>query len=123
MRKYIKLEEPEQIAFIDWCNLHPKLRDYVIHIPNERLATKSYYFKLKRMGVKAGVSDIFIPIPQYPWHGLWIEMKANKKSTISDNQLKWLKMMEFQGYKSEICFGCDEAIKITRDYFINSDIV
>lgn len=95
--------------------------DLIFHIPNGSYRTKSEAAKLKNMGVKAGVSDLFLPIPVGELHGLWIEMKApagetTKAGTVSKEQSKWLEMMELSGYGAAVAFGADEAISIIKEY-------
>ena len=44
---------------------------------------------LKRMGVKPGVPDLFLPFPVPPFHGLWIEMKS-ETGRASAVQKEWI---------------------------------
>ena len=41
------------------------------------------------MGVKAGVSDLFLAYPNPNFHGLWIELKSEKGKK-SPEQKHWL---------------------------------
>lgn len=124
-------EDHEQMRVVEWCKTTEwKIKkdggkklglDLIFHIPNGSYRTKSEAAKLKNMGVKAGVSDLFLPIPVGELHGLWIEMKApagetTKAGTVSKEQSKWLEMMELSGYGAAVAFGADEAISIIKEY-------
>ena len=111
----LKPEEAEQIALFDWIRLHPNIAPYAFHIPNERKTSKQHGYKLKKMGVKPGVSDVFIAIgcPQY--HGLFIELKAGKNKPTPQQEEFLLNMMS-QNYYATWCIGADDAIKTIQRY-------
>jgi hypothetical protein len=67
------------------------------------------------MGVKAGVPDLQLLIPNGLIHGLWIELKA-KKGKVQLNQRLFMQRLEEQGYLCKVCFGADEAIKEIKQY-------
>ena len=82
----------------------------------------------KAMGVKPGVSDLFLPVMRVfeseignglVKHevngGLWIEMKA-EGGRESEDQIKWLNMMRRGGYEARVCFGWEEAIEAIKEY-------
>ena len=56
----MKAEDKLQIECAKWLddNLHEDVIWY--HVPNEAKAKPQYHAKLKRMGVKSGVTDIVI---------------------------------------------------------------
>jgi hypothetical protein len=65
-------------------------------------------------GVKAGVPDIFLPVPQSQLHGLYIELKRPKaigkaKGVASGTQEKWHGHLKDAGYAVEVCYGWEEA--------------
>lgn len=80
-------EDAHQIALFCWAAL-PDIRlrfpelQHMFHIPNGGLRNKAEAGKFKAMGVKAGVPDIFLPVPRWGKAGLWIELKvgSNKPS-------------------------------------------
>lgn len=105
------LEDKEQIALFQWRDLferrYPELR-LMHHIPNGGRRDKREAAKLKRMGVKAGVPDIFLPIPRDGRHGLYIELKAGK-NTASPEQREFIADVRVFGYEAEVCYGWEEA--------------
>lgn len=69
--------------------------------------------KAKAEGVKAGVWDIFLPVPiiadammLHWWHGLYIEMKVGKNQ-LTKEQLEF--MTDLSGYNFAVCYSWQEA--------------
>ena len=74
---------------------------------------------MKRMGVRAGVHDYFLPVARGMYHGLWIELKPDVKGyypSVSDGQREWRTKMRTQGYAAFIIKGWESAIGIMLDY-------
>ena len=105
-------EADEQIAVIKWCELH---RVPVYHVPNEARRSGRTGAYLKRMGMRAGVPDLCVPVANGGYHGLYIEMKAGKNKP-TDNQVRWLELLRRNGYAAFVCYGADNAIECIRRY-------
>lgn len=75
-----------------------------------------YMQSLKKQGFKVGVSDIVIPFPTAAYHGLYLELKRDKHSVVSDAQKTWRLLMRRLDYRAEIAVGQDEARAIITDY-------
>lgn len=60
-------------------------------------------------GVRPGVPDIMIPRAAGKYHGLFIEMKREKGSTTSPDQIAWIETLNAEGYYARVCKGFDEA--------------
>lgn len=101
-------EDAEQIALIDWAALNPEIHAYLICIPNQRKTSVWYGYKLKRMGVKSGVSDLFLARPNGIYGGLWIELKRIG-GVLSNAQKNWIHMMTLMGYQAHIAYGWEQA--------------
>lgn len=71
--------------------------------------------RFKRMGVKAGVPDLFLPVPRGGCHGLFIELKA-PYGRLSDYQRGWLESLKASGYAVSVCYGYDEARRDILQY-------
>lgn len=111
-------EDAEQKAVFDWAAYFPELR-WMHAIPNGGNRNKREAARLKGQGVKPGVSDIFLPLPVDPFHGLYIEMKRRKvngPSRITKDQGDFLFDMVTLNYRCIVCYGADEAIQAIRDY-------
>lgn len=112
-------EEQEQAAVIEWRDLmvpqFPDLED-LIHIPNGGWRSKPEAVRLKRIGVKPGVSDLFLPAPVGKYHGLWIEMKRQQGGRLRPDQKDWLDRMNRKGYLALRADGAEEACEILYKY-------
>lgn len=112
------LEDTEQIGLFQWAayqsGKYPEL-ERLFHIPNGGKRDAREAARFKQLGVKAGVPDLFLPAARGEFHGLFIEMKA-EKGKVSKNQREWLKALEGQGYLCKVCFGFEEARKTIVDY-------
>lgn len=102
-------------AVMQWVGLKPSIERLILHIPNEGFRTKRYGKKLKDMGMKAGVSDLFIAMPSHGFHGAWIELKS-KNGILSALQKEFLEDMRIQGYFTSVCYSIDEAINMIDWY-------
>lgn len=104
-------EHGEQAALIQWakaseCNW-PELA-LLFAVPNGGHRSKTTALRLRMEGVKAGVSDLFLPVPRDGYHGFWIEMKVGSNHrTLA--QCDWQDHMEAQGYAVVTCWGFDQA--------------
>lgn len=114
-------EHQEQCTVIQYCKAKKIL---VFAIPNanamsslnKTMAVKTMA-KLKKEGLKSGVPDLFIPMPTSKHHGLFIEMKRQKGSSISLEQKAWIATLSNEGYKAVICKGAKMAIEEIEKYF------
>lgn len=68
----------------------------------------------KREGLTPGIWDIFWPLKtEYP--GLYIEMKL-PYNKMTETQRRFLKWIQKQGFRLEICGNWEEAINVVCDY-------
>ena len=120
-----QIEDTHQRALFGWASNAViggiSVGDYLIAIPNGGLRNKKVAAQLKAQGVKAGVSDIFLPVPRSTMHGLWIELKTPKSAQgpagkPSALQIEWLDKMGGQGYAAVICYGWTSAMETIIDY-------
>lgn len=72
------------------------------------------------MGVKAGVSDLFLAYPSKHYHGLWIELKS-EKGKLSPAQKHWLNLMKEVGYGVAVSYCIEETFDILQKYFCLSN--
>ena len=105
-------EHYEQVELFRW--LKAKMLenpDYGLAyaIPNGGKRNKKTAVDLQAEGVKSGVPDVCVPVPRYPYHGLYVEMKRIKKSSISTEQKALIARLKEQGYRVEVCKGAESA--------------
>lgn len=119
-------EESEQMAVIEWrnwvSNRDPRVNS-LYHIPNGELRNKAIAAKLKRMGVRAGMPDLHLPVPKFsavdPTQillvSLYIEMKT-PKGRLSEAQAEVHKDLVAWGNHVEVCRSATQAIMVIGDW-------
>lgn len=113
-------EHAHQSALFCWAALpetqakYPDLK-WMFAIPNGGERNMKVASQLKAEGVKAGVLDIFLPVPIYTntanheaWHGLFIEMKV-KNNKPSKEQNEFAMAVRTRGYAVYLCYSWEEA--------------
>lgn len=93
----VDYEGMEQAALFRWMQVrHPLAWKLAYHVPNGGHRVKAVAAKLKAQGVKAGVSDICLPMARGGWFGLYIEFKATPPhaAPVSDSQTAFLMAVE-----------------------------
>ena len=111
-------ESVEQIRLFMWARAWeddiPELR-LLFHPPNGGLRHISTARRLKRMGTKPGVPDVWLPVARRGYHGLVIEMKyGNNKPTRT--QQEWIDALTDEGYLVDVCYSCIEAKSVILGY-------
>ncbi len=116
-------EHDLQKNVIDYCKLKKIL---CFAIPNsqslsffDREKAARIVSKMKREGLTPGIPDLFFPIPNQKYHGLFIEMKT-KNGKLSDNQKIWIDLLNKQGYLAIVCYSSSDAIKEIDSYLNNN---
>lgn len=71
--------------------------------------------KLKAEGLVAGIPDLFLPVPNGLYPGLWIEMKA-EDGEVSPEQKRAIAELQLHGYKAVVCYGYRQAIEELTKY-------
>lgn len=110
----MKNEGAHQIVVHEWVKNNTTLP--FIHIANERRCSPQRGSLLRKMGVKAGVSDIFIPRANDIYHGLWIELK-DVGGRLSTAQSNFIQQMLDEGYFAEVAYGSSAAIQIIKIFY------
>lgn len=114
-------EESIQKAVIEWVRLDPLLRKVIFHIPNEGKRTWHFGRLLKLLGMRAGVSDLFIALSRHGFHGAWIELKSSK-GVLTPAQKEFMRDMSGQGYYVTTCYSIDEAIGVIKSYAFGNNL-
>lgn len=114
-------EQQDHLALVKWAKYNPKLKT-LIHIANEYDGGKIGGYRRKLMGVKAGVSDFFLPLPLGGYHGMWLELKRVEGGKVSREQQDWLNLMQELGYFVTVCYGFEDAVSKIRSYLSLGDM-
>jgi VRR-NUC domain len=94
-----------QMQLVAWARKHGLP---LISIPNAGKRSLWAGQRERAMGLTAGVSDLFLAMPQGNYHGAWIELKAKGKKP-SPIQLEWLQKMFKWGYYANWYDNLEEA--------------
>ena len=112
-------EEQEQAAVFQWAaimeNQIPEL-ELLYHVPNGGLRSKTEAVRFKRVGVKAGVPDLCLPVARDGFHGLYIELKRKEGGKLSEAQTEWMARLIDQHYLAICCHGAEDACAIIYGY-------
>ncbi|WP_345198921.1 VRR-NUC domain-containing protein [Kistimonas scapharcae] len=120
-KKPTEYEDNELTAFMNWMRCrHPTRFVYLFHPPNGGHRNKVTGAKLKRMGVKRGVPDVFYMEGRGCYSGLVVEFKATppKDSVVSKEQREWIDRLRAQRFRAVVCKGF-EAIKKEFEWYLS----
>ena len=111
-----KTEAQLQTAVINYIRLqYPKVR-YCASLGGQYQQYKKQQRKGKSTGYVAGFPDLQLTEPKGEFHGLFIELKLNKKCYPSKVQNEWLFDLNARGYKAEVTKGFEETINLIDKY-------
>lgn len=108
-------EETIHKIVMDWVRLNPEIKRLIFHIPNEGRRSQGYGRLLRDLGMRRGVSDLFIAMPRRNYHGAWIELKSANGKLSEDQALFQLDMAQ-QNYFVTVCWAVEEAIETIKWY-------
>jgi hypothetical protein len=116
-------EHDNQVALFEWArvsiNTYPELSN-MFAIPNGGARHIGVAIKLKKEGVKRGVPDIFLAVPNHKHHGLFIELKHGSNK-LTDEQKAWREKLELENYKHVTCKSWIEASEEIKKYLEHRD--
>lgn len=120
-RSLVPTEYEECLTFTQWCQYHPIVSKFLIKHVNEGKRSALGGIYLNHIGMRKGLPDYQIPLPNEKYVGLWIEMKLPKRknSKMPEDQIWWINHLLAVGHYATFAYGAEEAIKITQDYFDN----
>lgn len=108
----IPTEADEQAALFRWAayslGKYPEL-ELMYHIPNEGKRTSITGSRMKAQGMRRGVPDICLPVPNVLHTALYIELKRAKGGRVSDEQRGWISALNRVGCRAVVCHGWNEA--------------
>ena len=112
-------EAIEQAAVVAWARNNERNYPFLwmLHSSlNGLKRTKNAQGKAKSQGMLSGVPDLFLPVKNKYFFGLYIEMKS-AKGRVSVEQSRYLKCAAENGYAVSVCYSANEAIKRIEDYY------
>ena len=84
-------------------------------VPNGGLRSKAQAGKLKAEGVKRSVPDLVLPVPRWPFHGLYVEMKKMGEHS-TPAQREFQRRLSEQGYAVVECQGEEAGFTVFMGY-------
>ena len=117
-------EEEVQKGVVKYLKLaYPKAR-YCASLGGIRTSFKQAV-KAKATGYVKGFPDLQICVPMGRggdieggvYHGLFLEIKKDKKAYATKEQKEWIAYLNEQGYCARVTKGLDETIQTIDDYF------
>jgi hypothetical protein len=123
----MKREEEEiQKSFLQWINLqYPQLARFIFHFPMGEIRPhvknkKGEWYcpsgkRLKDLGAKSGVADIFFMWRKRFFGGLWIEFKT-KEGRQTKTQKDFEELCHIAKYDYHVARDIEESIKIFKSY-------
>lgn len=118
------LEDALQMSCIQWFRVQYPGR-VMFHIPNGRARLNiRQASRLKKLGVLAGVPDLFIPEPAVIqgatggriYNGLFVELKAGDNE-VTAKQQAMIDVLRVRGYAVHVCYTLDEFMSVVNAYF------
>jgi hypothetical protein len=106
--RVIHVQKQEQIALARWASLesekHPEL-SLLVHIVND-----NYHEDISLQHF--GFPDIFLPIPRFPFHGLFLTFSTK----VSQPQAVWIANLCAQDYKAVAVGDFEKAKNEIEEY-------
>ena len=111
-RKRGSPEHDEQVKLFQWAEQNLDRWDGVLwdmfSIPNAGKRSKRVGAYMVAEGLKAGIPDLFLPVPVGTYPGLFIEMKVNGNRP-SAEQVKRIGRLRLRGYRVVVAYSASEA--------------
>lgn len=107
-------EDIEQIKIVHWVRSHT---DFLIYANvNQGKRAPMYGAILKRMGLLAGVPDLFISEPTKHYHGAYIEVKVGF-GKVSEAQADFMFRATQKGYFATAVWGGEAGIAVIKELY------
>lgn len=107
-----------------WAAAHAafKVPEFLLFsVPNGAYTGPRLGKLLKRQGMRAGTSDLFLSVMRRGRGGLYIEMKR-PDGRVSPEQIRFLEEVQRQGYDSHECYSFEEATTLISDYLNGKEV-
>ena len=114
-------ESDTQARFFAWLiKNYPELRCLCFAVPNGGARHVLEAMNLKKAGLTPGIPDVYCAISKGEFHGLFLEFKAGRNK-LTDAQKMMFDRFSGAGYKCEVCYSFEDAVKIFVNYVEGKD--
>jgi hypothetical protein len=107
------------VALVQWWSYYAtskKLDERLLFaIPNGGLRKKGVAGQLYGEGVRAGVPDYFLAIPNKKYSGMFLELKS-QKGRARETQVSYHRLLKEWGYYVVVTHGLDESMEAIKKY-------
>ncbi len=107
-------EDDLQAACVKWFRVAYSDYLHLFAIPNGGKRNVIEAAHLKRTGVLAGVSDLFLSLPRRKYHGAFFELKVGKNKP-TDTQIAFMEAHNID-YYCKVIYSLDEFIREVNNY-------
>lgn len=114
-KKYGSDEESAHKALVEFLDRATDKARLLFHPANGGLMPKGTAGKLKGMGLRQGVPDLFLACPMDGKHGLFVELKSST-GRLRGKQVWWLYHLRKKGYGAICCRGFEDARDRVLEY-------
>lgn len=112
------MENKLQTSCVKWFDLyHPKYKLNLFSVPNEGARSPRNGARMKAMGRRAGVADMFLTIRNDKYNGLFIEFKTMKGKQ-SESQKAFEIAVINSGFEYFVCQDFDSFVKKISEYVV-----
>jgi hypothetical protein len=108
-RAWPPIERRTHIALADLIRRAGKPEWWWSHIASGELRTKETGALLERMGLMPGMFDFLLIAPDGRHH--WLELKRDTRSVLSNDQLRFRRMLRERGVPHFVAHSFDEAVR------------
>jgi hypothetical protein len=89
---------------------------FVYAVPNGGHRHPATAGRMKAEGVRKGVPDIVLPVPNTYYHGAYFELKKDAKCRATPEQKEFIEFVKSQGYYADVCYGADDVLDRIEAY-------
>lgn len=119
-----QIEHTEQCKLItfcwsDWARINYPALGEIFAVPNGAHVSDGERAKLRREGLKGGVTDLCLPEPSFnsKYPILWLEMKRpDGKGAVSHNQTEFMAKRREVGHCTAVALSAVEAVQTLMEY-------
>ena len=98
----------------NFLHAYPEAK-FIHAIPNGARVNIGQAVKLKKQGLLSGVPDVFVPLPTFDHHGLYIEFKV-PRGKLSQAQKEFSYHCDDYSYLHLVCYSARDAVAAVRKY-------